>query len=698
MSETVITSIAEFHEQLGQLKHKDAVFLYRGQANATWPVDCSAARRLAADPANPIETQLIRHLLVGYLDILISTTRMRGFLPPGFSESISDLELLAHLQHQGAATGLIDFTRQPLVALWFACHESLDTDGAIYVLDRSQTEEISKREDIENKTIQSIYAEIYAKDKLWSWEPSGHNNRIAAQSSVFVFGVPEIARTNMTELKVRAESKRAILTELETMCDINEEKLFADFPGYAVANASNKTFDVKRSIRYWQKQIELASEDEREKATAHFNCGVAYDAINDFENAIEQYNKTIRLKPDFVSAYLNRGTIKNSLGQHQDAFADYNEALQLKLNDAAVYFNLGNAKADLGQHQAAIADYNKAIQLNPDLADAYFNRGVAKNSLGQYQDAIADYNEVLRLKPDYADAYNNRGLANISLGRHEDAFTDFDQAIRLKPDFAKAYLSRGNTKSYYLGQHQDAIADYNEAIRLTPDYADAYLNRGVAKNSLGKRDKAITDYDEAIRLNPDVAEAYNNRGVAKNGLDQHEKAIEDYDKAIQLQPDYSDAYGNRGIAKQNLERYEEAIEDYDEAIKRNSNFVEFYHGRGVAKCGLDRYEDALTDFDKFIQLKPNYAYEPYFYRGFVKNKLDKHKEAIEDYNEAIILNPNFAEAYLNRGLSYLAVNQPEEARRDLETAHNLAQQAGKEDLVALADQELRNLDAPDEGE
>ena len=254
MSETVITSIAEFHEQLGQLKHKDAVYLYRGQADVTWPVDCSAARRLAADPANLIETQLIRPFLVGYLEFLIAKARMRGFLPPDVSTDPSNLELLAQLQHQGAATGLIDFTRQPLVALWFACHESLDTDGTVYVLDRSQTVEISRREDLENKTLQSIYAE----DTLWSWEPAALGNRIVAQSSVFVFGVPEIARTNLQELKVRAGSKSDILTQLETMYGINEEELFADFPGYAVANASNKTFDVNRAILYWQAQTKLA--------------------------------------------------------------------------------------------------------------------------------------------------------------------------------------------------------------------------------------------------------------------------------------------------------------------------------------------------------------------------------------------------------------------------------------------------------
>ena len=420
MSESVITSIAAFHEQLGQLKPKDAVFLYRGQAEATWPVDCSAARRLTKNSA--IETQLIRHLFVGYLDILISTARMRGFLPPGFNESISDLELLAHLQHQGAATGLIDFTRHPLVALWFACHESLDTDGAIYVLDRShKTEEISRREDLENKTIQSIYA----KDTLWSWEPSAHDNRIVAQSSVFVLGVPEIAQDKWKKIIVQKGSKSDILTQLETMYGINEEELFADFPGYAVANASTKNFDVKRAIRYWQEQIELASED---KATAHFNCGVAYHAIKDFENAIEQYNKTIRLNPNSAVAYNHRGNAKNSRGEHKDAITDYNEAIRLKPDLAIAYINRGVAKRGLGEHKDAITDYNEAIRLKPDLAIAYINRGVAKRGLDYYEKAINDYNEAIILKPDFALAYYNRGLAYRALNRRDKARRDFKKA------------------------------------------------------------------------------------------------------------------------------------------------------------------------------------------------------------------------------------------------------------------------------
>ena len=499
-----------------------------------------------------------------------------------YTDKTDEFEILAELQHYGGQTNLIDFTTDYLIALFFAC------DGSDFHDKYGRLILWQKRED--------HFYQVY--------QPREPRNRVIAQKSIFVR--PDAGFIDPDDvIIIPAELKQLLLNHLRDYHGISSETIYNDLHGF------------------------IKNHDIHESAYTAFYRGLTYQNTGKYDKAIEQYDKSIELNPNYANAYNNRGTAKNSLGQHVEA----------------------------------IADYDEVIRLNPDHALAYTNRGVAKDSLREHKDAITDYNQAIRLKPDYAEAYNNRGVTKNGLG-----------------------------------QHEKAIEDYDKAIRLNPDYALAYLNRGVAKNGLGKRDEAITDYDEAIRLNPDVAEAYLNRGVAKNGLGQHEKAIEDYDKAIQLQPDYSDAYGNLGIAKQNLERYAEAIEDYDEAIKRNSTKFEFYHGRGVAKCGLDRYEDALTDFDKFIQLKPNYAYEPYFYRGFVKNKLDKHKEAIEDYNEAIILNPDFAEAYLNRVLSYLATNQPEEARRDFETARDLAQQAGKEDLVALADQGLRKLDASDEGE
>ena len=362
MGETVITSVAEFQTHLQELESEEAGFLYRGQADSAWKVHCSAARRLDENSANPISSQLISSLLVGYLEFIIDRARLLNYVPHDLPEDSPDLVLLAQLQHHGAATGLIDFTRQPLVALWVACNEHRGKDGAVYLLPRSATVEVSSRTELSND-IQFFYE----KDKLWSWKPAAAlGQRILAQKSVFVFGVPEIGRDKTRKFVIRAENKTEIIHHLENLCSISEEELFPDFSGYAVANASAKPFDVRRTASYWQKQIELAS-DDLDKAKAHFKYGVALSAIGDSPKAIEQYDSAANLNPRDATTYANRGNAKADLGNNDEAIADFDTAIEVDPECAAAYNNRGNIKARLGQIEEAIADYDRALELDPQL-------------------------------------------------------------------------------------------------------------------------------------------------------------------------------------------------------------------------------------------------------------------------------------------------------------------------------------------
>jgi hypothetical protein len=49
----------------------------------------------------------------------------------GLAGDLCELELLARLQHHGAATRLLDCSRNAFVALWFACRWEPDRDGVL---------------------------------------------------------------------------------------------------------------------------------------------------------------------------------------------------------------------------------------------------------------------------------------------------------------------------------------------------------------------------------------------------------------------------------------------------------------------------------------------------------------------------------------------------------------------------------------
>ena len=107
--------------------------LYRGLADAAWEVESSASRRIRKSVDESLESVSMVSFL-GYIDHLVNAAGIQGFRIRQQDRSLSDLELLAELQHYGAATCLIDFTTNALIALWFACSKESGQDGIVVAM------------------------------------------------------------------------------------------------------------------------------------------------------------------------------------------------------------------------------------------------------------------------------------------------------------------------------------------------------------------------------------------------------------------------------------------------------------------------------------------------------------------------------------------------------------------------------------
>ena len=190
-----IETIEEFIAKTEKLEGRS--LLYRGLADATWEVSASAYRRIKTSSEEALPPPRI---FQNYMKQLLDSAGLRGFRDRQ-GRSHSDLELLAELQHHGAATCLIDFTTNALVALWFACREELDKDGKVAAMATDNTESFStvSYQDLERPIEEFLY-----KDKrLWKWEPSHLSNRIVAQQSIFVFGEGIIEERHYEKMVVR---------------------------------------------------------------------------------------------------------------------------------------------------------------------------------------------------------------------------------------------------------------------------------------------------------------------------------------------------------------------------------------------------------------------------------------------------------------------------------------------------------------
>ena len=90
---------------------------------------------------------------------------------------------------------------------------------------------------------------------------------------------------------------------------------------------------------------------DSDKAAEHYVQGTVYIAAGQWQNAIKEFDESIRLNPEAADAHNNRD---------------------------AVY-------AELDQFQKASGDYDEAIRIEPDLSDAYYNRAIAYGDLGGYR-------------------------------------------------------------------------------------------------------------------------------------------------------------------------------------------------------------------------------------------------------------------------------------------------------------------------
>jgi len=225
--------------------------------------------------------------------------------------------------------------------------------------------------------------------------------------------------------------------------------------------------------RRWRYQVIMLSVVG---GAAIFLClGLTRQQLGHWKNSEALYRHALEVTEGNYFVRNNLGITLGMKGQTDEAINQFQEAIRLKPDYADAHYNLGVILDQKGQTDEAINQFQEAIHLNPDFAEAHNNLGNALGKKGQIDEAISQFQEAIRLKPDDAEAHDNLGIALGRKGQTDEAISQCREAIRLKPDFAEAHYNLGNALGMK-GQIDEAISQFQEAIRLKPDYAEAYRN------------------------------------------------------------------------------------------------------------------------------------------------------------------------------------------------------------------------------
>ena len=245
-----------------------------------------------------------------------------------------------------------------------------------------------------------------------------------------------------------------------------------------------------------------------------FNQGQLQQALSESSQLLERF-------PNSVILYNIAGACNAGLMQFDAAINNYKKALKINPYYADAYSNMGNVLKDKGDLEAAIQSYKQALKIKPDYAQAYNNMGNALKDKGDLEAAIQSYKQALKIKPDYAQAYSNMGIALKGKGDLNAAISSYKQALKIKPDYAQAYNNMGSALNDK-GDLEAAIESYKQALKIKPDYAQAYNNMGIALKDKGDLEAAIESYKQVLKIKPDFAEAYRNLSNMHRYKEHHE--------------------------------------------------------------------------------------------------------------------------------------------------------------------------------
>ncbi|MCO7222474.1 FRG domain-containing protein [Klenkia sp. PcliD-1-E] len=106
-------------------------YVWRGSTDRRYRVRSSLLRELIVDESDPLPDEV----LIRQNELAILREAREWSLAVEMGPLASDLYLLAHLQHHGLPTRLLDVTYNPMTALWFACEGKDDVGGVLFAFD-----------------------------------------------------------------------------------------------------------------------------------------------------------------------------------------------------------------------------------------------------------------------------------------------------------------------------------------------------------------------------------------------------------------------------------------------------------------------------------------------------------------------------------------------------------------------------------
>ena len=444
------------------------------------------------------------------------------------------------------------------------------------------------------------------------------------------------------------------------------------------------------------------------------------------DEALTSLSRSIEHGSKWAGDYINRGIIYYRKHNYRGALSDYDKAVSLSPRDAQCYYNRGVLRQELGDYNRALEDFTQAINFSPDQIEFYYQRGLVQLQLRQWKDALQDFQTIIERYPYFLPAYYLAAQAETSLGHNKEAYQlrqeaynleqkkDSIQSLQTNMQVAESQPQQRDRRKEFsalAAQNQESNEEenkYDSDTRGTvqkrytdvvnePNIFLSYYATNTNANALRQTNYShatIDAYNRTMRLPSSLRFTTQEITLTADMVNQHFAQISNLSNQIdmleQIAMPHSQnnqqlcaAYIARAFEFALVQDYSSALDDVTRAILIDSHLYFAYFCRANWRYKLLEYkrfmgeatdkaefELMMRDYDYVINNLPDFSFAYYNKANMLCLQQD-FKAAISYYTQAIMMDSDFAEAYFNRGLTYLYIGDHTKGIADLSKAGEL---------------------------
>ena len=286
----------------------------------------------------------------------------------------------------------------------------------------------------------------------------------------------------------------------------------------------NQTYfpeNTDETIDYYNTLLEFGIDLDK----IYYELGHLYLAKADKIHAVSAFKLAEEMNPEnpYYNNSLAFAYVKAEL--YDDAIEYYQKAIKLNPDaewTSIVCHALGAIYAEIKENfEAAEATFNAGMVLDPNNVDIQHSLGDLYMAVNDLDKAIKTYCDAITADPLNYLSYAKAGLALWEKDYLEESVVAFHKSIELNPDFEIAQNNLGVVYLDGFGDPKESVDYFKKAININPNYTLAYFNLARAYQTIGDKPLAAEYYQMTLDLNK-ITEELSDKDIRKRLYDLFE--------------------------------------------------------------------------------------------------------------------------------------------------------------------------------